>query len=95
MNQKSDLLDKQISKLRIELEELQAAHDGAFSLVDEGFRDKIFQLNGIPELDKDGNHCRDLAEDVLSKFFYEDALDVDSCLKEFYRQLGVIQKEID
>ncbi len=95
MCRNSDIQEKQIRVLQLELEKLQTAHDESFSRIDEGFRDEIFQLNGIPEIDDDGNHSCDRANDILSKFIYDGESELDSCLKEFYNELGLIHKDID
>ncbi|MFC5532251.1 hypothetical protein [Cohnella yongneupensis] len=95
MCQNSDIQEKQIRVLQKELEILQAAHDESFSKIDEGFREEIFQLNGILELDEKGNRLHDRANDILSKFIYDGEPDLDSCLQAFYSELGLIHKDIE
>lgn len=87
---KGNRLSGHVTVLQEELEKLDEAIDDMFSNFDNELHKEIFALHEIP----DGVIIRGKAQDVLSKYFFNDNTDLETCLETFYKEIAIINREL-
>ncbi|MDB5053939.1 MAG: hypothetical protein JWM44_1989 [Bacilli bacterium] len=91
---KGNRLTEHITVLQEELEKLDEAIDDLFSKFNDDLHKEIFALYDLPELDQDGKFIQGRAQDVLSKYFFNDDTDLETCLDEFHKELALIKQRL-
>lgn len=94
VNRKGKLLDELINKFQADVEALDQVTDELFEQVSNQFRKEIFAINNVSD-DGDREHelLRNDANDTLSNFFFQDTMDIDSCMAKLNEQLRLIKKD--
>jgi hypothetical protein len=93
-HRKGKRFEKLINKLRSDVEKLDEEFDRFKDDWNSELRDYIFQLHDIPE-DKEDAYIRDPAQNVMSTYFFENKMDIETCMAKLAEQLSLIKEAGD